>query len=95
MSVTAFPVLARIITDRQMQDSQLGTISLACAAVDDVTAWCLFALVVSMARAHPGRVLVTLGLTAGFIVAVFLFVRPAAAWFVHQLARGTQHQTEI
>ena len=86
MSVTAFPVLARIITDRQMQDSHLGTISLACAAVDDVTAWCLFALVVSVARAHPGRVLITLGLTAGFIVAVVLFVRPAAAWFVQQHA---------
>ena len=90
MSVTAFPVLARIITDRQMQETHLGTISLACAAVDDVTAWCLFALVVSVARAHPGRVLITLGLTAGFIVAVFLFVRPAAIWFVRQHALRRQ-----
>ncbi len=96
MSVTAFPVLARIITDRQMQDSPLGTISLACAAVDDVTAWCLFALVVSVARAHPGRVLITLGLTGGFIVAVLVFVRPAAVWLVRQHAMRRQpEQTSI
>ncbi|MCQ7029998.1 cation:proton antiporter, partial [Escherichia coli] len=48
MSVTAFPVLARILTDRQMQDSQLGGMALACAAIDDVTAWCLLALVVGV-----------------------------------------------
>ncbi len=79
MSVTAFPVLARIITDRQMQETPLGAIALTCAAVDDVTAWCLFALVVSVARAHAGRALVTLALTAGFILAIFAFVRPTAA----------------
>ncbi|HLW83098.1 MAG TPA: cation:proton antiporter [Candidatus Acidoferrales bacterium] len=90
MSVTAFPVLARVITDRGMQEGQLATIALACAAVDDVTAWCLFALVVSVARAHAGRVLITLGLTAGFIFAIFVFVRPAAAWFVRRHARREQ-----
>lgn len=84
MSVTAFPVLARILTDRRMETSQLGTISLACGAVDDVTAWCLFALVVSVARARPGDVLVTFGLTAAFIVAIFVFVKPAAAWYARQ-----------
>ncbi len=86
MSVTAFPVLARILTDRQMHTSQMGTIALACAAVDDVTAWCLFALVVSVARAHPGRVLNTLGLTATFILAVLVLVRPAAVWFARRYA---------
>src|SRR5579863_888112 len=91
MSVTAFPVLARVITDRGMQEGQLATIALACAAVDDVTAWCLFALVVSVARAHAGRVLITLGLTAGFIFAVFAFIRPGAVWFArrHALRRQT------
>ncbi|HVA00502.1 MAG TPA: cation:proton antiporter [Terriglobia bacterium] len=91
MSVTAFPVLARILTDRQTHTSRMGAIALACAAVDDVTAWCLFALVVSVAKAHAGRVLVTLGLTAGFIFAVFILVRPAAVWFArqHDLRRQT------
>ncbi|HKT11098.1 MAG TPA: cation:proton antiporter [Terriglobia bacterium] len=82
MSVTAFPVLARVLTDREMHTSQIGAIALACASVDDVTAWCLFALVVSVARAHTGDVFITLGLTAGFIFMIFAFARPAAVWFV-------------
>ena len=64
MSVTAFPVLARILTDRGMQTSRLGVIALACAAVDDVTAWCLLAFVVSVAQARAGGGLLTFGLTA-------------------------------
>src|SRR4029453_5302402 len=44
MSVTAFPVLARILTDRGMHKSPLGVVALTCAAVDDVTAWSLLAL---------------------------------------------------
>lgn len=40
LSVTAFPVLARILTDRGLQGTRMGTIALTCAAVDDVTAWC-------------------------------------------------------
>lgn len=81
MSVTAFPVLARILTDRAMHKSRLGVIALACAAVDDVTAWCLLAFVVSVARSEPHQVLPTLGLTAAFIATMFLVVRPLAAWF--------------
>jgi len=90
MSVTAFPVLARILTDRQMEGSRLGSISLACGAIDDVTAWCLFALVVSVARARPGEALVTLALTAGFILAMFVCVKPAATWFARQHALRRQ-----
>lgn len=86
MSVTAFPVLARILTDRGMQKSRIGTIALACAAVGDVTAWCLLAFVVSVARAQPGRIFVTLGLTAAFIIVIFVLVRPAALWLVHKQA---------
>lgn len=86
MSVTAFPVLARIVTDRQMQDTRLGAISLACAAVDDVSAWCLFALVVSVAKAHAGRVFITLAFTVAFILAVVMMVRPVALRFTREHA---------
>jgi Kef-type K+ transport system membrane component KefB len=85
--VTAFPVLARILTDRAMHTTRMGAIALACAAVDDVTAWCLFALVVSIAAAKPGRVLVTVGLTGFFIFGIFKFVQPAMKWLVHKRAR--------
>jgi Kef-type K+ transport system membrane component KefB len=87
MSVTAFPVLARILTDSGMNKTKTGTIALACAAVDDVTAWCLFALVVSIAVAKPGRVLLTVGLTILFIVCVFKFVQPAMKWLVRKQVR--------
>jgi Kef-type K+ transport system membrane component KefB len=78
MSVTAFPVLARILTDRGMQKSPLGTMALACAAVDDVTAWCLLAFVVGVVNAEPGSIFLTVGLTGLFIAAMFAIVRPAA-----------------
>jgi len=84
MSITAFPVLARILTDRQMHKSRMGTVALACAAVDDVTAWCLFAFVVSLARAHAGQVVLTLSLTAVFIFGVLVLLRPAAVWFAQR-----------
>jgi Kef-type K+ transport system membrane component KefB/nucleotide-binding universal stress UspA family protein len=54
MSITAFPVLARIITENNLQGTRLGTLALTCAAVDDVTAWCLLA--VAIAVAHTGSI---------------------------------------
>ncbi|HLQ36932.1 MAG TPA: cation:proton antiporter, partial [Planctomycetota bacterium] len=82
MSVTAFPVLARILSDRGMQQTQLGTIALTCAAVDDVTAWCLLALVVGVARSTAGAVVLTTTLALGFTAAMLLFVRPRIARWV-------------
>jgi Kef-type K+ transport system membrane component KefB len=82
MSVTAFPVLARILTDRKLTKSRLGAIALACAAADDVTAWCLLAFVVSFVQAEAGSVFLTVALTGGFIAAMVLFVRPLLLRFV-------------
>jgi Kef-type K+ transport system membrane component KefB len=50
MSITAFPVLARILTERDMLGSRLGTVAIACAAVDDVTGWCILAYIVLLIR---------------------------------------------
>src|SRR5581483_3682297 len=44
MSITAFPVLARILAERRMLRSPVGALTLGCAAIDDVTAWFLIAL---------------------------------------------------
>jgi K+:H+ antiporter len=79
MSVTAFPVLARILTDRRMQRTRLGVIALTCAAVDDVTAWCLLAFVISVVKARPGAAFVTVALTVAFIAAMVLAGRPLVA----------------
>jgi Kef-type K+ transport system membrane component KefB len=51
MSITAFPVLARILTERNLLRSRLGTVVIACAAVDDVTGWCILAYIVLLIRA--------------------------------------------
>lgn len=51
MSITAFPVLARILSERNMLGSRLGTVAIACAAVDDVTGWCILAYIVVLIRA--------------------------------------------
>src|SRR5215813_1833021 len=77
MSVTAFPVLARILTDRRIHTTRMGVIALTCAAVDDVTAWCLLAFVVSVVQARVSGAFVTAGLAIGFIAAMVIFVRPA------------------
>lgn len=52
MSITAFPVLARIITENNLQGTRLGNLALTCAAVDDVTAWCLLALAIAVTRTN-------------------------------------------
>jgi Kef-type K+ transport system membrane component KefB len=93
MSVTAFPVLARILTDTKMQTSRMGALALACAAVDDVTAWCLLALVVGVARAQSGRVLLTVASAIAFILFVLLVARRGAVWLARrQTSQGTTTQ---
>jgi Kef-type K+ transport system membrane component KefB len=79
MSITAFPVLARILTDRGLTRSDLGVAALTCAAVDDVTAWCLLAVVIGVARATLGGALIAILLTVAFIALMFFVARPIAA----------------
>jgi len=79
LSITAFPVLARILTDRGLSRTELGIAALTCAAINDVTGWCLLAIVVGMARATVAGALVSSLLAGLFIVVMFLAGRPIAA----------------
>jgi Kef-type K+ transport system membrane component KefB len=81
MSVTAFPVLARILADRRLQHTEMGTLALICAAVGDVTAWCLLALVVGVIQARLTSALWTTALTALYVAAMFVVIRPLARRF--------------
>jgi Kef-type K+ transport system membrane component KefB len=85
LSITAFPVLARILSDRQMEKTELGVLALGCAAAGDVTAWCLLALAVGVAQAALGGALLVVALAATFVAFMGLVVRPVAArvvgWF--------------
>ncbi|TPW18455.1 MAG: sodium/hydrogen exchanger [Halothiobacillaceae bacterium] len=77
MSITAFPVLARILMDRGMIKSPLGMMALTCAAVDDVTAWCLLAIIVALAQAGSvGGASYILLFTLIYIAAMLWLVRP-------------------
>jgi Kef-type K+ transport system membrane component KefB len=94
MSITAFPVLARILTDQGMQKTRLGMIALTCAAMDDVTAWCLLAFVVGVAQAKVSGAVVVLGLAAAYLVFMFVIVRPIAGeWLARLDERNLTHGT--
>lgn len=74
MSITAFPVLARIIQERDLTHTSIGTVVITCAAADDITAWCLLALVVAIVSA--GGVLCVVGsITLSIIYVLFM-------WFI-------------
>ncbi len=77
MSVTAFPVLARILAERGMYRTTIGSLALACAAVDDVLAWSMLALVVAVIEAtgiwELPRIMVA---SAAFVAFSFVVVRP-------------------
>lgn len=79
MSVTAFPVLARILADRNMSSTSIGVLALSCAAIDDVTAWCLLAFVASRSQGIEQNYLLTYGLCALFILSMLFVVGPFVA----------------
>ena len=76
MSVTAFPVLARILTDRGIHKTRMGAIALTCASVDDVTAWCMLAFVVAIIQSRTAGFVTTFGGALAFIAAMLFVVRP-------------------
>jgi Kef-type K+ transport system membrane component KefB len=88
MSITAFPVLARILEERKMQSTPLGTTALMCAAVDDVCAWSLLAIALTLLP-HAGQStplgyrLLWLGV---YLLVMLGVVRPLGAWLVKRRA---------
>ena len=80
MSITAFPVLARVIRERGLTDTKLGALAITCAAADDITAWCILAFVIAVAKATSSiGVLYMLGLTLVYALVMMLLVKPALA----------------
>jgi Kef-type K+ transport system membrane component KefB len=76
MSITAFPVLARIIRDRKLSETRLGILAISCAASDDVTAWCLLALLVALIRSGSGmNGLFVIGLVVAYAFMMLVPIR--------------------
>jgi len=77
MSITAFPVLARIVQERGLHQTPLGTLVITCAATDDVTAWCLLAAVVAFVKAGSfASALAIIALALGYVLLMLKVARP-------------------
>lgn len=77
MSITAFPVLARIVQERGIHRTRLGALVITCAAVDDISAWCMLAAIIAIAKAGSFLSSVYTILLAIFYVALmFKIIRP-------------------
>ncbi len=80
MSITAFPVLARILSERRMLHTEIGTIAIACAAVDDITCWCILAFILALARATGVTgAIATVAMALGYTALLLGFARRAAS----------------
>lgn len=79
MSITAFPMLARIIKERGLAGSNVGVLALAAGATDDAVAWCILALVLSCFKNDPSVVLMALGGGALYAIVVLKGLMPALA----------------
>lgn len=88
MSVTAFPVLARILAERGLYRIPVGAITLACAAVDDVAAWTLLAVVLAVVSGGgAGHVVLVMVEAAAFFAGIMIVVRPLLRWAVTHFHR--------
>jgi Kef-type K+ transport system membrane component KefB len=91
LSITALPVLIRILKDLGMFHSEVGVVAVTCALVDDVTAWSLLALAVALVTASSvAGVLLTVVLTAAFVAVLFWVVRPALVRVINQTGMTKQ-----
>jgi Kef-type K+ transport system membrane component KefB/nucleotide-binding universal stress UspA family protein len=100
MSVTAFPVLARILVERNLLRTKVGVVAIACAAVDDVTAWSILAVVIMVVRASAldTPLWLTFAGTTIYILILFFVARPALRWLeqrYHNRGRLTQDMVAI
>lgn len=95
LSITAFPVLARILTDRRLHRTSLGIIALTCAAVNDVTAWCLLAFVVGVVQSQLGGAVLTTLLTLIYIAFMLFITRPLLMRFVEKVEAREDSDPQI
>jgi Kef-type K+ transport system membrane component KefB len=77
MSITAFPVLARIVQERGIHKTRLGAIVITCAAADDITAWCLLAVVIAIVKAGTFEsALYVIALAFLYVIVMIFIVKP-------------------
>ncbi len=97
LSITAFPVMARILKDRGLTRTSFGRLSLSSAAVVDVFAWILLAFVVAMAGAGEGYIglVKTVGGSVALLALLFWVVKPGFAWLLRKYAPDGEPSTTV
>ncbi len=90
LSITAFPVLARILSDSPLHKTEIGDLALTCAAIDDVVAWCLVAVVTGVLSSSLTGAGLTIALTCVYIAFMVLVVRPLIAKMLPKLERDSE-----
>lgn len=96
MSITAFPVLARILQEKGLTRSPLGAMALTCAAADDITAWCILAAVIALVKSGSSlSVLYTIGLALVYVFMMLKIIRPALKKLEHIYNNKESSRTAI
>lgn len=96
MSITAFPMLARIIHFKRLAGTRMGTIALGAGALDDAAAWCLLALVLASFDHDYAHALANVGGGVAFVLTMILLVRPVLAWLSRWMFdKGTLTETGL
>lgn len=96
MSITAFPVLARILKERRLSRSPLGVLAITCAAADDVTAWCILAIVIAIVKAgNIVSALFTIALAVVYIVIMLKLIKPWLQKFSEKRIQGDKIDSNI
>jgi Kef-type K+ transport system membrane component KefB len=96
MSITAFPVLARILQEKKLTRSRLGAMALTCAAADDLTAWCILAAVIALVKSGSSlSVLYTIGLAVLYVLVMLKLVRPYLDRLSHVYDNKEKKRTPI
>jgi len=96
MSITAFPVLARILQEKKLTRSKLGAMVLTCAAADDLTAWCILAAVIALVRSGSvASVSYTIVLSVAYVLLMLKLIRPALEKLSHVYERKEAKRTSI
>jgi Kef-type K+ transport system membrane component KefB/nucleotide-binding universal stress UspA family protein len=95
MSITAFPVLARILAERNLIRTHVGVIAIACAAINDVAAWTILAVLIAVVRSDAAAtpIWLTLAGSGAYALVMVFVVRRALRWlesFYHSRGRLTQ-----
>jgi len=95
MCITAFPMLARIIQHKGLTGTLMGTVALGAGAIDDVTAWCLLAIVLASFDDNAMRAVYSIAGGLLFVAVAGLVIRPLLSRVRHKLVNESEQLTDV